>query len=140
MDPAQVIAMLQAVIAQVQGETATPSPSTPPPGFVAVSPTGPQGAGKTRFWPQPHPEQGEMLLGYAGRCMNTIDQTTHLPYFSAGSYGMILQGGGNGAANMAEALDRIKYPMDWMTQAQLDAAAAATARDNATGAHFSPGA
>jgi hypothetical protein len=138
MDVPQVRSMIAAVIAAIDGAAAAPV-SGPPPGFVYVNPTGPQGSGKTRLWPQPHPEQGELLLGYATRCMNVIDATTGLPYYQPGRYGPILQGAGAGAPNMADALDRITYPTDWMTQPELDAQAAQVARDKAGGDHFSPG-
>jgi len=138
MDIAQVRSMLASILAEIDGGVPGAQTTQAPPGFVYVVPTGPEGAGKARLWPQPHPEQGEMLLGYATRCMNTIDQTTTLPYYPRGQYGMILQGAAHGNPNFAEALDRIHYQRDWMTQAELDNAAALAARDAADGNVFSP--
>lgn len=131
MDLAQIASMLRAILAEIDKDATT----TPPPGFIAVNPTGPQGLGKVRFWPTPHPEQGELLLGYATRCMKTLDAEGK-PYYPVGTYGMILQGAPVGA-NMAEQLDKIKYSMDWMTQVELDTVAALAKRDAGQG--FSPG-
>ena len=103
MDIAQVRSMLASILAEIDGGVPGAQTTQAPPGFVYVVPTGPEGAGKARLWPQPHPEQGEMLLGYATRCMNTIDQTTTLPYYPRGQYGMILQGAAHGNPNFAEA-------------------------------------
>ena len=100
----------------------------PPAGEVGVNPTGPRGLGTTRFWPEPHPEQGEMLLGYAGRCMKFIDPTTGKPVYPAARYGPILLGAPAGA-NFAEQLDKILYPYDWMTEAELEQDAKLKARD-----------
>jgi hypothetical protein len=130
MDSTTIIGMLQSVIDAVRGTGGGEVTSlVAPPGFVYVNPTGPEGADKARLWPTPHPEKGEMLLGYATRCMNTVDPVTNLPIYPRGQYGMILQGAAKGNPNFAEALDRIRYPRDWMTQADLDMAAALAARD-----------
>ena len=111
----------------------------PPPGEVAVNPTGPRGLGTTRFWPEPHPEKGETLLGYAGRCMKEIDTITGKPFYQPGRYGTIIQGGGKwDGMPFAEALDRITYPYDWFTEKELADIAVLEARDVAEGNRFSP--
>jgi len=133
MDTQAIIAMLESIIAELGGGAV--APEAPPPGFIAVSPTGPHGVGKTRYWPMPHPEQGELLLGYATRCMKVLDGTGK-PYYQVGRYGPILQGAPVGA-NMAEQLDKITYSADWMTQAELEMAAKLADRDAGHG--FSPG-
>jgi hypothetical protein len=135
MDNAQIAAMLRSMADEISG--GVPAANEAPPGFVFVTPTGAQAGGKTRLWPEPHPEKGETLLGYAGRCMNVIDSTGK-PYYQSGRYGPILQGAGRfDGMSMAEALDRITYPHDWFTQAELDKIAALAERDKDHG--FSPG-
>jgi hypothetical protein len=128
MDNATIIAVLQSLINELGGA----KPVTPP-GTVAVAPTGPKGAGKVRFYPVPHPEQGETLLGYATRCMNTI--VDGKPLYPAGRYAPIMQSAPEGA-NMAEQLDKIAYKTEWLTQEQLDWYAAAAERDRAQGESF----
>jgi len=132
------VVALQALLAEAN--TALGNPGTgngggqlqPMPGFVIVSPTGAQGVGKQRYWPQPHPEQGEMLLGYATRCMNTINASTGKPYYPMGNYGMILTGGADSEKTFAENLDKFTFPNDWFTQEELDRNAALAARDAAS--------
>jgi hypothetical protein len=128
MDISQIAAMLRSILTEIDGGAPSPSPNQAPPGFVYVSPTGPQGAGKSRLWPLPHQEQGETLLGYAGRCMSVMDGNGKF-YYQPGRYGPILQGAVSNVANMAEALDRITYANDWATQAELDQQARLAERD-----------
>ena len=135
MDNSQIAAMLRSMADAISGPAI--SPTDAPPGFVFVSPTGVHGFGKARLWPEPHPEKGETLLGYAGRCMNVLDANGK-PYYQSGRYGPILTAAGRfDGMSMAEALDRITYPDDWFTQEELDKIAELAARDQDHG--FSPG-
>lgn len=131
MDNQAIIAMLQSIINELGGA----APATPP-GTVAVAPTGPQGAGKVRFYPEPHPEQGEMLLGYATRCMNTI--VDGKPLYQPGRYAPIMSSAPDGA-NFAEQLDKITYKGEWMTQAELDMLAKLQEQDRLSNANFGHG-
>ena len=132
------VTALQALLAEANAALGNPGStgggvSLPElPGFVVVSPTGPKGAGKHRYWPQPHPEQGEMLLGYATRCMNTNDPMTGKPCYQNGRYGPILQGACDiDKYTFAQCLDKVTYSDDWFTQEELDRYAALAARDAA---------
>jgi hypothetical protein len=131
MDVAKVTDMLRAALAELGG-----GPVATPAGFVAVAPTGPQGSGKVRFWPSMAP--GEMAWGYADRCSKTINPDTHFPFYASGRETIIGSAQAKWGGTIPETLDRLTYPYEWMTQEELDTAAALAARDAAEGNRFSP--
>jgi hypothetical protein len=135
MNFVEVAALLRSLATELENNSGTPIPEAPhlPSNEIAVSPTGPLGAGKTRGWPTPQPENGEMILGYATRCQRTTDPATGKAFCPSGSYPW-----GRPITNsFAETMDRFLYPMDWFTQAELDQQAAiAKAQGNP---QFSPG-
>jgi len=141
MDASILIAKLQAIIAELSG---SPPPLTAPPGYVAVRPTGPRGAGKVRFWPEgwPNlgsPRDGEMILAYADRCSRIVDPATGHPFWQHGRWPSLPGFDPYQApSGMSEMLDRLTYHDDWATQEELDMAARLAERDAAGKNQFSP--
>jgi len=134
MESKDIVQKLQAIIAEIGGGPVTEA--TAPPGFVYVNPTGPQGAGKHRLWPDV--VEGEMAWGYAQRMEKTINTATGLPYYPVGRYVIIGPAQSAWGGTLPETLDRLMHPYDWMTQQELDMDAALKARDAASGRDFSP--
>lgn len=141
-----IAAELRALADKIEG-TVTVSPGEPPEGFVAVRPTGPQGAGKVRFWPKPfrvegqRPQDGEMSMAYAIRCQNTLSPQTGQPCLNGGRNIPNVPGFNpyHTVDGLAEMLDRYVYSQDWADQAELDRQAELAERDRINGAHFSGG-
>jgi len=133
MDTQGIITKLQAVITELGGGTVTDA--TAPPGFVYVKPTGPQGAGKQRLWPQV--VEGEMAWGYAQRMEKTINPLTGFPYYPTGRYVIIGPAQSSWGGTLPETLDRLTHPYEWMTQEELDMDAKLKERDS-KGPGFSP--
>lgn len=98
------------------------APEVPPAGFVFVKPTGVQGAGKVRLWPAA--ADGEGAWGYAYRL---ADMTP--PLFDRGRAMMVGQFMTQRNLSIPEACDFLMHAQDWKTQEELDAEAAAAARD-----------
>ena len=126
LDITQVATAIRALLAEI--ETGEP-PVPVRPGYVCIRPTGPQGAGKSRWWPEgwanlSDPRNGEMLLAYAQRMSRTIDADGH-SFWSQGRW-PVLPGFDpyQSKEGMSESLDRMVYPSDWATQAELDQQAA----------------
>lgn len=100
-----------------------------PPGTVPVRPTGAQGRGVVRFWPEPKPETGETAWGYMIRMSRTKDSTGiyWFPPQLVGAYAMMAS---SFAPSMpwSEQADRLTHRHDWLTQEELDAEQAAAAQ------------
>ena len=141
-------AQLRSIADQLDGAAASAPPPATPPNMVAVRPTGPLGAGKVRFWPSP-----SVCLNYAGQPVETIGGyasqaqenwgCTHFDFRTQAGLIYLITDGQRAAVKpgrdgFPELLDRLAYPRDWLTQAELDRAAAEAERDKASGAVFSP--
>lgn len=141
-------AQLRAIADQLDGAAASAPPPATPPNMVAVRPTGPLGQGKTRLYPNP-----DAVMNYAGQPVETIGGyasqiqenwgSTHFDFRTQAGLLYIIPTGtwqavAPGRAGFPEVLDRMAYPRDWMTQSEIDRAAAEAERDKASGATFSP--
>ena len=141
MDVPQIATAIRALLAEID----TGEPPVPVrPGYVCIRPTGPQGQGKSRWWPEgwanlSDPKNGEMTMAYAQRMSRTLDDDGH-PFWPQGKW-LDVPGFDpyQTKAGMSEMCDRALYKHDWMTQAELDADAAVAERDNRDGNIFSPG-
>jgi hypothetical protein len=137
MDVTRIKELLREIEALVDGGAST-LVTDPPAGMVAVYPTGPEGAGKVRYYPTREslamPDTG--LLGY-------VSQIAELGYGDKNAQGryFLLPDAINTLAaqgRFAECVDRVEHPRDWMTAVELEMEAKLLARDRATGRGFSP--
>jgi hypothetical protein len=112
------------------GGTAAPAASEPPPGFVAVHPTGPRGAGKVRFWPVVEPTGDINYFSYLNRMTRTVNPFSGKGdmFCTPGQWGDAFSGT-NGDMPFPEHADKHMNPFDWFTQAELDKIAELAARD-----------
>jgi len=127
-----LVLALKALVAEYGDEEPTETrPDAPPPGFVYVRPTGPQGAGKSRLWPDIG--EGEGPWSYAERMADTKNETTGFAYYPRGRFALIGSVQAQHGGTIPETLDRMTHPYDWMSQAELDNAAKLAERDRNSG-------
>ena len=129
MDNLQIAASLRSLADQIAGSA---QPAVPP-GFVAVHPTGPKGAGKVRFWPEVTIVNGTgdiNYLSYLNRMQRTPNTITNdgKMFCTPGNYGDAFSGKDQDMPYPDHA-DKHMYPFDWFTQEELDKIAELAARD-----------
>ena len=114
----------------------TADPTAPPPGMVAVRPTGPEGQGKVRFYPEPVP--GENAWGYCTR-VSGIKDKNGTPYYPPNivstPLNYLLESQSFIPSGFPEVCDYIQHKRDWWPQWYLDVQG--TGVDN-SGVRFSP--
>ena len=142
MDKDVFLAKLAALWSEYTGNPNTVEIAAPP-GFVTVQPTGPKGAGKTRFWPVPihqNPDDPTAYydvnyLSYLGRMMrftNTFAGKGE-PYCQPGRYtSAFYPSPGDDALSFPQRADKSVNPFDWFDQPMLDNIDALAERDKNT--------
>ena len=92
-----------------------------PPGYVAVRPTGPRGAGKVRFWPVVESAGDINYFSYLNRMTRTVNPFSAKGemFCTPGQWGDAFSGA-NGDMPFPDHADRHMNPFDWFTQAELD--------------------
>jgi hypothetical protein len=143
LTPEQVVAIRR----QLDGDTGGALVPITPAGMVAVRPTGARGAGKVRYWPDPTtlPNPHANLLGYASQVAERLNPATSMEYVNRNTLGRYFQLptavaelAAHGPGRYPECADRMEYPEDWLSFAELARYEQEVARDRAQGRGFSP--